>query len=167
MHGALWLICLLRHLSVRLTQFLFFLNMSSFFFPPLTPFVPFLLFPATPFIALSLPSLSQSPFQSCWCPQAGYSQPAEQHSPFALIPPPLLCSVVDSAPLEAGCHTYERHATSHCKHASMSSPPHKGACVRITEQIFGQNWNGLMLCMYGDKMHAATRRPALLLKGYC
>lgn len=70
-------------------NFLPFLNMSSFFFPSslyirAIPLV-------QPFSSPS-PPLSQSPFQPRWCPQAGYSQPAEQRSPFALIPPPLLSS---------------------------------------------------------------------------
>lgn len=73
----------------------------------------------------SLP-LPLSPFQSCWCPQAGYLQLAEQYSPLALIPPfpPLsLCFWICSSGGRLSRRTREPHATSHCKYTNVRSPP--------------------------------------------
>lgn len=102
------------------------------------------------------PSLTPSPFQFCWCPQAGYLQPTEQHSPFALIarhPSSALLLILHL--WRAGCHTYERHATSWCKRTSMSFKQNEYASANICTTEMGIS----KVCMQTNK---TKRMPGFL-----
>lgn len=84
------------------------------------------------------PSLTPGPFQFCWCAQAGYLQPTEQHSPFALIPRRPSSALLLTLHLwRAGCHTYERHATSWCKRTSMSFKQNEYASANVCTTEMG------------------------------